>query len=235
MNLHLRCAVVAVILSAHTVQAQSAADRLVGVYDLETGEPLADVQIILLGTELAWRTSNSGLALLRNLPAGQHILRVRRLGYQPHSEFVTLSPRDTVPLTLVLKPLPLLLPEVMVNAREERYERRLSGFLSRRRSSSASFSSFFTEEDLRKWGAVRWSDALARTGGVQGDVRGNIRIRGCRRFSVYLDGVMLSDNDLEAIPLVEVAAVEVYRGPAQIPTQFNVTGRDCGAVIVWTK
>lgn len=228
-------AAVALMASAQAVLGQAAADRLVGVYDLDTGAPLAEVQIVLLSTRLEWRTSAAGVAVLRNLPAGDHILRLRRIGYQPHSEFVSFSLRDTVPLTIVLKPLSVLLPEVLVNAREAQYERKLSGFLSRRREGAAPASSFITEEDLRKWGAVRWSDALRRTSGVHSNVWGNISVRGCRRFAVFLDGALLATNDLEVIPLGAVAAIEVYRGAAQTPARFNATGRACGAVVVWTK
>lgn len=222
------------LLLAPPVDGQ-AADRLVGVYDVESGAPLTDVQLILVGTGREWRTSATGAVLLRALPSGEHVLRVRRLGYQPHSEFLTLSPRDSAPLTLVLQPLPVVLPEVVVSARESAYERKLTGFLERRRASAAPASSFITENDLLRWGAVRWSDALSRTGGVQTGVSGSIRLRGCGRFSVFLDGQLLTSNELDAIPLLTVAAVEVYRGAAEIPAEFNVTGRACGALVVWTK
>jgi len=219
----------------HAAFAQAAPDRLVGVYDPDTGEPIADVQIVLLGTAMTWRTPSSGLVLLRNVPAGDHLLRLRRIGYQPHTEFVSFSPRDTVPLTLLLKSLPLTLPEVLVNAREERYERKLRGFLERRRSSAAPASSFITEDDLRRWGAVRWVDALVRTSGVRTDVRGGVSLRGCNRFALYLDGAMLADSSLESISLMTVAAIEVYPGPALIPSEFNATKGACGAIVVWTK
>ena len=228
-------AAAALLASAHVVLGQARADRLVGVYDLETKAPLADVQIVLVGTKLEWRTTAAGVAELRNLPAGDHILRLRRIGYQPHSEFVSLAPRDTTKLTIWLKPLSVLLPEVLVSTREEQYERKLSGFLSRRRAGIAPASSYITEDDLRKWAAVRWSEALARTSGVQTDVSGGIRVRGCSRFALFLDGALLANDLLEAIPLNTVAAIEVYRGAAQIPAQFNATRRGCGAVVVWTK
>ena len=237
-NLHarrlLRAAALLVCIVAPRVDAQ-AADRLVGVYDEETGAALADVQLILLGTGREWRTTATGAAVLRDLPSGDHVLRVRRLGYAPHSEFLTLSPRDSAPLTLVLRPLPVLLPEVVVRARETLYERRLSGFLERRRSSVAPASSFISEQDLRTWGAVRWTDALARTSGVHSSASGAISLRGCGRLSVFLDGQLLASNDLSAIALPMVAAIEVYRGAAQIPAEFNVTARACGALVVWTK
>jgi len=229
----------ALLLAARTVLGQAAANRLVGVYDPDSGEPIADVQIILLGTKREWRTSAEGLVLLRDLPAGEQLLRLRRIGYQPHTEFVSFSASDTMPLTLVLTPLGVLLPEVFVNAREERYALRMSGFLERRRSSGAPPSSFITEVDLERWGAVRWVDALSRVAGVRTNVRGEIGFRDCgaRQIAVFLDGVALAGNvgDLNHIPLTTVAAVEVYRGAAQVPSQFNTTGRGCGAILVWTK
>ena len=34
---------------------------------------------------------------------------------------------------------------------------------------------------------------------------------------------------------VEVAGVEVYQGPAQLPAEFAGSDARCGAVVVWTK
>lgn len=217
-------------------RTQGSADRLVGVYDTDTGSPLADVQVVLVGTQLAWRTTSSGLVLLRGVPAGDHVLRLRRIGYEPVTLFTAFSPADTVPLTLVMKVAPVLLPEVLVTAREERFERKLRGFVQRRRAGNAPASSFITAADLERWSATRWPDALARSIGVRSDVSGRIRIRGCANFALFLDGVLLSDSNLDAIPLQQVAAIEVYRGGADMPAEFNVTARRCSAaVVVWTR
>jgi hypothetical protein len=41
--------------------------------------------------------------------------------------------------------------------------------------------------------------------------------------------------DINQIHTRQVAAMEFYAGPSQIPAQFNITQGTCGALIIWTK
>lgn len=61
---------------------------------------------------------------------------------------------------------------------------------------------------------------------------------------VYVDGVAvyLFGNsppnplfDMNSISLTTVAAVELFVGPAEAPTQYNKTGSLCGVMLIWTK
>lgn len=60
-------------------------------------------------------------------------------------------------------------------------------------------------------------------------------------LSVWLDGVRIwsvgSDPppDMDAIMALDLEAVEVYRGPAELPTQYLTTGSACGAVLFWSR
>ncbi len=65
------------------------------------------------------------------------------------------------------------------------------------------------------------------------------------RPSIYVDGQkMVYDLDAgrslsAAVPLRTVAAVEVYRRPAEIPQEYNMTRGDnegmCGVLVFWTR
>jgi hypothetical protein len=61
------------------------------VTDLATGQPLADAQLYLVGTNLAAISSNTGTYVLGNVPAGTHEMRVERVGYTPLSPHVALT------------------------------------------------------------------------------------------------------------------------------------------------
>jgi hypothetical protein len=77
--------------------------RLVGVFDDSTGMALDSVQITDLATGTFAKTTVTGTATLGFLPEGQWTLELRRSGYAPLKLDVTISPRDTTALTLLLK------------------------------------------------------------------------------------------------------------------------------------
>jgi hypothetical protein len=217
--------------------AAQSSPRIVGVYDLDSGSPVSNAEVLLLGTGRAWRTLPHGLALLTDAPRGTYLLRVRRLGYHQFSEWITISPNDTFPVTVVLTSSATTLPAVRVEGERSTSSRKLmlSGFFERRRTAAVPPSQFFTRDELDKWKAVRWSDAFARAGNGSVDQRGNVSLRRCGRPVIWLDGKMLLDYPLSWIPLGDVAAVEMYRGPGQIPAQFNSTGGRGCALVIWTR
>lgn len=56
-------------------------------------------------------------------------------------------------------------------------------------------------------------------------------------FDVYLDGVFqpLAYRDLERMQVNEYGAIEIYSGPATIPSEYNHTGSSCGVILMWTR
>jgi outer membrane cobalamin receptor len=67
--------------------------------------------------------------------------------------------------------------------------------------------------------------------------------RGLCRPTVYVDGTRIgydpeSGQTLTSyVPLHTVQAVEVYRSPAEVPVEYNITRSDelCGVLVIWTK
>lgn len=61
-------------------------------------------------------------------------------------------------------------------------------------------------------------------------------------FAIYLDGMAfwLPGNppgppDVDGFRADELEAIEVYRGPAQIPPEYNLSFGGCGVVLLWTR
>jgi hypothetical protein len=77
--------------------------RLLGTYDLATGDPLADVAVIDTLSGLSALTTTTGTVSLFFLPEGERAVRLHRDGYRDTTITVTISPQDTLPLTLVMK------------------------------------------------------------------------------------------------------------------------------------
>ena len=64
--------------------------------------------------------------------------------------------------------------------------------------------------------------------------------RGCY-LSVYLDGIRVwapgnkEPPNLDDFQLASLQAIEMYRGPSELPTQYQATGSACGAILLWSR
>lgn len=60
-------------------------------------------------------------------------------------------------------------------------------------------------------------------------------------LTVFLDGIRIwkwgdpDPPDVERIGLHDVEAVEIYRGPAEVPVDLQAAGSDCGALVLWSR
>jgi hypothetical protein len=203
--------------------------------------PLAGAQITLMGTGVQVTTGESGRFRIRDVPLGHYLIVVRRLGYRPTSGIMDLSGADTLRVSYTLEPSPPTLPGVVIEERSIPF--RLLDFEMRRR---AGLGTFFTEDDLERRHPVLLSDILNGVLGVQvAPRRGGGHVVRARRggssasacsMKVYLDDMpRASGDDLDGIPPRELAGIEIYLGPAEIPPRYNGPGSGCGVMMLWTK
>lgn len=89
----------------------------------------------------------------------------------------------------------------------------------------------------------RLSDLLGAAPGVNVVARGdgawllsNRNGRACP-LAVFVDGSYTTIRNVDELVLKDIAAVEVYRGPAEVPIAFHAPtyDRTCGALIVWSR
>ena len=211
---------------------------LVEVRDAETGEPLAGAHV---GVDSLLRVSNSqGRAQFEGLASGEIAIGAAFLGYAPMDTTLTLARSSRV--TFLMKPTSLAIGEVEVEA--DRFNAaRLArvGFYSRQESRAGTF---LTPEDIEKRGASLFSDLLRSVPGLRIETSfGRTTLTSTRRRdcspSIYFDGTHARGlaEQLETVPLDGVLAVEIYRGPSEVPAEFaaTVTGAECGAILVWTR
>jgi hypothetical protein len=76
--------------------------RLVGVFDDSTGEAIIGAEVADSASGTFARTTSTGTVSLAFLPLGTSTLRIRKAGYVDLLLPVSISPRDTLPLTLLL-------------------------------------------------------------------------------------------------------------------------------------
>lgn len=223
--------------------------RLLGVFDAETGEPLAGARVLNVSNGLSVETTVSGTVSLFFVDTVGGLLRITKLGYDPEMLLVANSTRDTVPLTVVLSRQGQLLQTVVSRGRRPLTPRgpadtvrRLDdvGFYDRRYTTGAPSASFITAKQLN---GMRTLDDLPRISG-RPICTGNIYLDGVRVTvpSRYWGNGRISlstTSPLDMIvPIGEIAGVEMYNG-ADAPEEFNATeahGATLGCVtLIWTK
>jgi hypothetical protein len=237
----------AISLAAGNLRPQAAAavmampayrHRLLGVFDSQSGEPIEGVEVTDLLTKTSALTTKTGTVTLVFLPDGGALVRIRKLGYQPITMPIAISPDDTTPVTVTLATTATTLPAVVTKESSPFYRSsRLRDFEERRR---AGFGQFIAEGELRKNDAGKMSNVVRRFTGMRVDCKRSV----CRALStrhgscpvtLFVDGVPTTETNLEQINVNEYAGIEFYAGGATIPPEYNRTGSACGVMLLWTR
>jgi hypothetical protein len=213
--------------------------------------PLNSADVTVVGTGARVTTSENGRFRFLQVPAGQYLLVVRRIGYAPTSGIIEVPADDTLRLSYTLLRSTVLLDTVRV--RETRVSMRMLEFEQRRRQGQGQF---ITQDDIERRGSLAATDFLRNVRGLEvsrittqafaGSLAisrregGGVTDQGQQRYcvmQVLLDGIVLPQNfDLDLLPPPkQIAGIEVYTGPATIPPQFSGADRRCGVVAVWTR
>lgn len=218
---------------------------IMGIVADTSKTPLAEAQITAMKASVSIRTDHRGIFILDQLPPGDELFWVRRVGYRPETFDVTLVAGDTVKVGIILAAAPVVLPELSVEAEGRVYTGKLAGFAERMLHSGVARSSFLTRTNIEKQYPARFFDMLAMAGLKRTTDRRGKEILSCPRgissprnpprVAYYLDGALISDGESVArMDPSMIEAVEVYRSTAGRPTEFNMTGADC-VVVVWTR
>ena len=237
--------------------------RIVGrVVDRRSRRPVEAASIILSDTLLAEdrqsMTDGSGRFMFTDLDPGMYRVAVDHITFDPLDQLVHLPSDRTVQVDFELSADPIELAPIVVTAlREKRLE--LQGFYDRRELGEAIGAGvFLTRDDIHDAGAIRVTHYLGRIPGVRtectGGANNNCIIRmtrgvpslmnraeyGCRNANVYLDGVRVirdgggGESIDNFVSTSEIAGIEVYRGPSELPAEFGGAVGRCGAIVIWT-
>ena len=214
-------------------------------------QPLNAADVTIVGAGLRVVTGANGRFRMVQVPPGQYLLVVRRIGYAPTSGIVEVPEADTLRLSYSLERSTLALDTVRIKSR--RVTMRMVDFEQRRLQG---LGQFITQEEIERRGSVQTSDFLRYMRGVQvsqnttqvfggtqvysrregGGFDGNQQQQFCP-MQVLLDGIILPRYfNLDLLPPPkQIAGIEVYAGAATIPPQFGGVDRRCGVVAVWTR
>ncbi|MGQ0648952.1 MAG: SusC/RagA family TonB-linked outer membrane protein [Gemmatimonadaceae bacterium] len=232
-------AVAASLAAAPTVLAQTG--TIAGrVTEALAGTPLSGATIQIAGTRLGAGTSNEGRYRITSVPPGTHTIVVRRLGYNPARQSVTVTAGAEATADFQLQSSPISLDQVVITGTAAAQERRSVG---------NAVSTISASEELKKSVAPNLSGLLnARAAGVTVLPRNGrlgagpaIQIRGRASLSlensplIYVDGVRINNatstgpvgvsgglggqgstigGRLNDINPEDIESIEVIKGPA---------------------
>lgn len=225
---------------AQAMQGQTA---IVVAFVTDTsGHPLSGAEVQVVGTSVRANTDDAGRVALLAVPAGNAVLRLRRLGFAEMTIPISVTAGMTPESRYRMTPVAADLKRVLVRASElkpERYAktRKFDSFYRRRSQNSGTF---ITREQIDVQNAQKSQDLLRMVTGVKIRYRGNspaIAFVRCAQVNVYIDGIRSHDGyrDFFGLSPLDIEAIEVYHGMAQVPPEFSPRPNDCAAIVVWTR
>ena len=214
--------------------------RIFGAVRDSGGIPVPSAQITSSGLRTV--TDTGGRFVLPGLPVGAITVRVRRLGFEPRDTSFILTDGRVDSLLVVLVLIPQELAGITTEA-ESRARRWLAEFHRRRQGN---VGTFFERKEIEERHVQRLSDLMRRLPGVRVGVdrNGRQQMRMGRASGgrdcppdFWIDGVRAAGLTVDDIPLQDVEALEIYKGPSGIPPELNSRfgNPGCGAVVIWTR
>jgi hypothetical protein len=226
-------ALVFTLASAPAIGAQAA--RPTGVVDGVVTDtnlvPLSDAAVGIQGSNTRVSTGANGRFRIVGVPAGELVLVVSRTGFLSASIPVQVAGDDTLRVSVELKSGTD--PDMLTAAAG------LAAFEERRKGGRGQFKNLAEIERLAPKTTrdlLRSFTTIRVVGTMVTSARQNIVEDPCT-FQLFLNGTAIRSNSIDDLPVPkDIAAVEIYANPANVPLSFKQTREaDCGAVAIWTK
>lgn len=244
------------IAQAQSVSGRESARLAAHIIDAQSGQPIPNAELLLLrftDTLARGRADNQGRFTASGSLGEQFTLEVRRLGYLPVSQAWNAETPDTQ-IVIKMTVVPLALAGVEVRERAS-MSARLKGFESR--AGTRAGGTFIQRAQIDAWHPRRTSDLMRRVLGVKlidssgamlaVSTRGEkVDLRAANAARSWAPCVMRVGVDgqvkewgfpMDLVDPNDIHGIEVYNGPASIPSEFGGLRTDsfCGLVMIWTR
>ena len=226
---------------------------LFGVVTNLNGVRLGGVELTVANTSLHAVTNDSGEYMFDQPPTGRVVVSAKRLGFKHQEKGFKLDLGATRKVNFELEAIPELLDSVLILGQGG--TNRMAEFWARR---AFGLGAFLTRSDIEHRASYRSSDLLRAIPGVRitsdngidrpviqmgragimGAVRrGNTGLAANCVVNYYVDGNWMPSNSfhIDDLSPTAIEAIEVYRGPAEIPAKFKQRETACGLLVIWTR
>ncbi len=253
-------ALYAVAFGAVAQVAAAQTGAIIGTVARDTlGHGIGDAEVSLPALGRGTRTNYLGEFRFDHIPAGRYAIIIRRVGFAPFSDSVSVKDGPPVDAEFVLTPSVVQLdPQKVVASGVDLTAPYMREFDERRKTG---FGHFFTTDELRKieGGRPLMNYLASRLPGMSlyrpdpkerptdyyiGSNRGSGHGNRCP-VALYIDGVAMyvpgvtvgrgNPPDVSQLSADDFAAVEYYAGGATAPAQFNTTQANCGILLLWRR
>jgi hypothetical protein len=191
--------------------------------------PIAGAEVSVLGDSLVVLTDSAGNFVLRGVPLGEHVIRVRRIGFRAQYLAASLRAGERKEVTIALTPGVYELPELAVTARlakpiEYGWTTKYDEFFRRK---YVGLGRYISRQDIDKKAASHTSEILLGVPGVRvyfgapGISSDEVKFRGCSQISVWVDGA-------EVRPLRQVDPPKSGRGGTIGQSAWRPQGESVG-------
>lgn len=211
---------------------------LTGRVTQSTGLPVPGVQVAVTGTPSLARTDSAGRYRIEGLPSGTVEVVARRIGFASVTQATFLSQRAPRTLDFTVSEARVLAAVKVVGKMDSGLDK--VGFNERKLHG---FGHFQTPDEITQRQPFLLTDLLQVVPGLKisngngGRVIESSRPGGCVNFFVddsRFDSYQPGDID-NTFSTEMVGAIETYASAVETPAQFQVPGRACATVVVWTK
>jgi hypothetical protein len=230
---------------------------ILGVFDEQTGAPIPDATVADMVTGDHAQTTATGTVSLWFVKGGGSVVQVHKLGYEPWAAVV--DPRDTTPITVVLRQITSLAPVVSRAKFQITSDRGLRDGIDAR-CQPGNHVTCFRDDELAQYPTHLISDFLLEAPGVShpicgqkqppaagpknvcGYVMHNLAPSGSHYCTptYYVDGIIWQPNiglplENNGFTTTNTATIEVYDSGIPRPVRFSGGNPFCGAIVLWTK
>lgn len=211
---------------------------LTGRVTQASGAAVAGAQVAVAGTASLTRTDSLGRYRLEGLPSGTLEVVARRIGFAAVTQAAMLNQREPRRLDFVVSEARLLSAVKVVGKMDSGLDK--VGFNERKLHG---FGHFQTPDEIERRHAFVLTDLLQVVPGLKisngngGRTIQSSRPGGCVNFFVNdarFDSYAPGDIDGQFNTDI-VGAIETYSSALETPAQFQVNGRACATVVMWTK
>jgi TonB-dependent SusC/RagA subfamily outer membrane receptor len=182
------------IVSPFVLSAQAVTGTVSGhITDASAARGLPDVQIIVTGTRIGAITGANGEYTLNSVPIGQRTLTIRRIGYQPTTQTVTVLLGSTVTADAALRVSAVNLNEVVVTGTGIATEKRKVGTNIATVDSALISRAQATTVDQAMQGKIPGAQ-ITQNSGNPGGGGISVRLRGVNSFISGSDPLYIVDG-----------------------------------------
>src|SRR6266550_849531 len=193
------------------------------------GLPVSGVMIAVKGSRVFNVSDSTGSFTLVGLPGGRQTVRILYGDSLSYEKEMDLKQGKTLTLSVLLDVAATELAPIVVEAQTLSAERSLAGFYERKKSG---FGRYYTLADLKRR-PLETVQVRCRVGQCLPLASDGGRL--CV-MSLFLDGVRMPADYLNLARVDELAGVEVYKVPVEVPPEFSSgLRRSCGAVVMWSR